>query len=87
MRMIGGAAGLNALNRGAVPPALAGAGGQQNIVIRPAPVYVKLDSRTIATAVIRYTLQRVARGPSSLSGGLLATGAVGMADLATGGQA
>lgn len=88
MGMIGGGPGLNALNAGHIPPALMGAmGGMQNIQIQPSPVYIKLDSRTIATAVLNYTLRRAARGPSSLTGGVLATGVAGLGDFAVSGQA
>jgi hypothetical protein len=62
-----GAAGLHALNNGQ------GFGG--HITIVPGTVVLRLDNRTLARANVEYTLQRAARGPSSLVGGSLATGA------------
>lgn len=55
----------------------AGYGGGQQIRIQPGPVVLQLDSRTLARAVVRYSLEKAARGPSSLVGGSLVTGAGG----------
>jgi hypothetical protein len=67
-----GEQGLYQLNTGT-----AGFGGAQNITITPGAVYVQLDGRTIARAVVQYTLQKAARGPSGLVGGSLLTGVRG----------
>jgi len=53
----------------------AGPLGHGGIHITPSPVVINLDGRQLARGVIRYTLNRAARGPSSLVGGSLATGA------------
>jgi hypothetical protein len=66
-----GAGGLNALNAGQ------GIGGG-DITIEPGVAVFKLDGRVLAQAVVNYTLRRGARGPSSLVGGSLATGAVAL---------
>lgn len=58
---------LNALNAG-----MPFGGG--DIQITPGAVYVQVQGRTIAEAVVQYTLQRAARGPSSLVGGAMLTG-------------
>lgn len=70
MNMIG-ERGLNLLNSGMNP---FGMGGGGPIVIEPGVVNVQLDARTIARAIVQFTLNKAARGPSSLSGGSLATG-------------
>jgi hypothetical protein len=44
-------------------------------MIEPQPIVIKIDDREIANAVVRYTLNRAASGPSSLVGGSLVTGA------------
>lgn len=59
---------LGALNSG-------GTGGGQEITIR---VPVQLDGRTLTESVVRYSLNRGARGPTSLVGGSLVTGAPGL---------
>jgi hypothetical protein len=66
-----GAGGLAALNNGG----LGGFGDGQPIVI-----YVNsiLDGRLIARSVIQQTLRKAARGPSSLVGGQLVTGAASL---------
>lgn len=56
---------------------IGGAGGMGGLQIMPGNVTIKLDARTIAQAVVDYTLRRAARGPSSLVGGSLVTGASG----------
>ena len=48
-----------------------------SVVIHPAPVVLTLDGRTVARSTIRYMTERAARGPQSLSGGSLVTGASG----------
>ena len=58
---------LNTLNDGS------GLGGG-NISITPGQVVVQVQGRTIAEAVVQYTLQRAARGPTSLVGGAMLTG-------------
>jgi hypothetical protein len=66
MNMIG-PGGLSMLNGGG------GMGGPMRIT--PGTTIVKLDARIIARAVTEYMLQKGARGPSSLVGGSLSTGA------------
>ncbi len=61
---------LAAINAGASP----GAAGAGNWTIQPGQVIVKVGERVLAEAVVRYTLRRAARGPSSLVGGSLTTG-------------
>jgi hypothetical protein len=61
-----GVGGLAALNSGA---------GLGNLTITPSPVYINMDGRMVARGVIQYVVGRAARGPSSLVGGSLATGA------------
>lgn len=61
-----GVGGLNTLNQGG------GLGG--NISITPGQVVVQVQGRTIAEAVVQYTLSRAARGPTSLVGGAMLTG-------------
>lgn len=63
-----GQRGLGLLNQGTNPF------GQQSITITPSPVTIEIDSKAIARAVIQYTLNKAARGPSSLVGGALVTG-------------
>lgn len=59
---------LHALNTGQI-------GGEgERITIVPGPVRIQLDSRTIANAVVQFTLQRGAFGPSTMAGGALSTG-------------
>lgn len=70
MSMVG-TAGLGQLNAGIMP------GGAQNITITPGVVNVQLDTATIARAIVQYTLNKAARGPSSLVGGALTTGVTG----------
>lgn len=81
MNLVGGEAGLNAINNGQLPGVPVGAGSPGSVTINPSNVYVRLDSRTVAQAVIRWTLQKAARGPSSLSGGSLVTGTAGSIDV------
>ncbi len=59
---IGGPQGLAALNAGK---------GSGNFTIEQAPVNIYLDGRLVAKSVLRATLNKAARGPSSLSGGSL----------------
>ena len=56
---------------------LGGGGRQQPIQVNiaPAPITLRMDSRTVAQGVVQYTLERGARGPGSLVGGALTTGA------------
>lgn len=58
---------LNRLNNG-------GDLGAQNITIQPSAVIINMDSRKVGQGVLRWSLQRAARGPTSLSGGGLMTG-------------
>ena len=67
MNMIG-ERGLNMLNAGQSP-----FGGGQ-VTITPGVVNIQIDSKTIARAVVQYTLSKAARGPTSFSGGGLVTG-------------
>lgn len=64
-----GAGGLSAINNG-------GMGNQ--LQIQPAPVLVYLDGRLIARSVLQQTLRKAARGPSTLVGGQLTTGATAL---------
>jgi hypothetical protein len=74
MAALGGQDPLSALNAG-----MRGAGsGGSDIRIMPAPVTMRVDSRVLAEAVVRFALDRAARGPSSLVGGALVTGAPGL---------
>lgn len=59
---------LNRLNEGG------SMGGGENITIVPGQTIIQVDGRTLANAVVRYTLQRSARGPTSLTGGGLLVG-------------
>lgn len=56
-----------------------GAGTDQGpqINIHPHDVVLNLDGRQLARGVVRYTVERAARGPSGLIGGSLVTGAGG----------
>lgn len=72
MQMLGGENALAAINAGMTP----GSGG--GFSITPSPAYFRVDGRDLANAVIRYTLNRAARGPGSYTGGALVTGAPGM---------
>lgn len=65
-----GQAGLSTLNAGGNP--FKNALG--NIQINASPVTLTLNERVLAEGVVRYTLRRAARGPSSLVGGSLVTG-------------
>lgn len=47
--------------------------------IHPSNVALKVDGREVANAVIRYELNRAARGPSNMVGGSLVTGSPGIA--------
>lgn len=58
---------LNRLNSG-------GEMGGQNISISATPVILNMDGRRVGQAVLRWSLNRAARGPTSLSGGGLMTG-------------
>lgn len=64
-----GERGLSQLNSGMLP-----GGGSQNIEIHPSPAYFQIDGKTIAQAVVKYTLTKAARGTSNLTGGSLLTG-------------
>ena len=68
-----GEGGLSALNAG-VNPFGGGLGGGQNITITPGVAEFRVDGKVLAKAVVHYTLQKAARGPSSLVGGSLVTG-------------
>jgi len=62
----------------------AGGGGGQRITIQPGVVQIRLDSRVLTEAVVQYTLNQAARGPTSLIGGSLVTGAPGLQGFAGG---
>lgn len=72
MQNIGGALGLSAINNGT----FGGLGG--DVRINPSNVEMRLDSRVIGQAVVQWALNQAARGPSSLVGGSLVTGAPGL---------
>jgi hypothetical protein len=76
MGNIGGAAGLQAIETGG----LGGLGGNQRFTISPsmqiAPV--NLDGKNLLNIVVKYALLNAARGPSSLIGGSLTTGGIGL---------
>lgn len=82
---VSGAQALNsALSQGvggAAIHALESQHGQDAITlnVHPQAVVVKLDSKTIAQGIVHHTLKKAARGPSSLVGGALVTGAAGPA--------
>lgn len=60
----------NGLNDRSVSP-------DQTINVHPFPVVLKLDSRTLLRQLVRTSVERASRGPSSLSGGSLVTGSGG----------
>jgi hypothetical protein len=74
-----GAPAMTRAEAGDLTVTLAGQHGAGDITIHPAPVVLRLDSRVVAQGVLRYTLERAARGPGSYAGGSLVTGAVGPA--------
>jgi hypothetical protein len=67
--------GMGQLGPGGLSMLNGGGGMGQHITIQPGNTIVKLEARVIARAVTEYMLQRGARGPSSLVGGSLSTGA------------
>jgi hypothetical protein len=73
MTTIGGVSGLDALNAGVTP---GGMGGR--VTIMPSQTVLKLDNRTVGQAVVKWALNNAARGPTSLVGGSLVTGAPGL---------
>jgi len=66
MSMIG-VNGLNSLNSGNLAALFNG------MTISSTPIYITLDGRVLARAVVQQTLRKAARGPSSLVGGALVT--------------
>jgi hypothetical protein len=67
--------GMGMLGQGGLGMINSGQGVGQHITIQPGVTIVKLETRAIARAVTEYMLQKGARGPSSLVGGSLSTGA------------
>ena len=78
-QMIGGAAGVAAINRGQMPAGGSEGGGAFTVTVNQ-PWVIRLDSRTLTQGVLQYSLRKAARGPSTLSGGQIVTGMAGAID-------